>query len=109
MVTATDIREFNSYLQTCTDAQVAGVYEKERLAGRDDYAALAEVAASTRGIDLPDIGLPEEEEEEESQFINFYWCPRCNHDWEDAYSCMVDDDCPECGYRHISPYKSEDA
>ena len=75
MVTATDIREFNSYLQTCTDAQVAGVYEKERLAGRDDYAALAEVAASTRGIDLPDIGLPEEEEEEEFAIHQFLLVP----------------------------------
>lgn len=43
-------------------------------------------------------------------FRNFYLCPdpNCQHDWEDVWSAMCDDDCPECGKRHISPYRSED-
>ena len=49
---AKDIREFSAYLSQCTDAQVRGVYEKETAAERDDYAALAELEAAKRGIDL---------------------------------------------------------
>lgn len=46
---------------------------------------------------------------QEHTFINYYRCPECEHEWEDEWSCQVDDDCPECGARHISPYDSEDA
>lgn len=49
---AKDKREFQAYLQACTDRQVRGVYEKERDAGRRDYARLAEAEAATRGITL---------------------------------------------------------
>lgn len=42
-------------------------------------------------------------------FKNFYECDDCGHQWEDVWSCQCDDDCPECGARHMSPYKSEDA
>ncbi len=45
-----EIRDFYAYLAQCTDAQVLGVLEKERAAGRDDYAALAETEALRRGI-----------------------------------------------------------
>lgn len=41
-------------------------------------------------------------------FRNFYRCARCGHEWSDAWSATCDDDCPECGARHMSPYKSED-
>jgi len=51
-ITAQDIKEFNAYLRNCTDAQVQGVYEKERTAGRDVYAELAAEAANSRDIDL---------------------------------------------------------
>lgn len=51
-LSADDIREFNGYLRNCTDDQVRGVYEKERAAGRDAYAALAREAARVRGITL---------------------------------------------------------
>jgi hypothetical protein len=50
IVDANDIREFCSYLRNCTDAQVRGVYEKEKRAGRDAYVALAEVEAQRRGL-----------------------------------------------------------
>lgn len=41
-------------------------------------------------------------------FLNHYECPRCQAAWSDRWSCIVDDDCPECGLRHISPTESED-
>ena len=46
--------------------------------------------------------------DEEGWFRNYYRCERCGHEWEDEWSCMCDDDCPECGARHMSPYKSDD-
>jgi hypothetical protein len=49
-ITAQDIREFAGYLRNCTDAQVRGVWEKETKAGRDEYAALAEIEADRRGL-----------------------------------------------------------
>ena len=44
----------------------------------------------------------------ELNWRNFYRCPRCGHEWEDCWDCQCDDDCPNCGCRHISPYESED-
>jgi len=41
-------------------------------------------------------------------FLNHYSCERCGEDWTDEWSCMCDDDCPECGARHMSPYDSDD-
>lgn len=43
------------------------------------------------------------------QFRNMYKCPRCAHEWDDVWPAQCDDDCPNCGARHISPYDSEDA
>lgn len=51
-MTAKDRAEFKSYLRACTDRQVRGVYEKEKAAGRSDYAQLAELEAARRNIDL---------------------------------------------------------
>jgi len=42
-------------------------------------------------------------------FLNHYECPRCGTEWSDSWSCQVDDDCPNCGLRHISATESEDA
>ena len=36
-------------------------------------------------------------------FLNRYECPRCDCAWSDALACQVDDDCPACGLRNISP------
>ena len=44
-----------------------------------------------------------------AMFLNFYICERCDSTWTDLWSAMCDDDCPHCGARHISPFKSEDA
>jgi DNA-directed RNA polymerase subunit RPC12/RpoP len=41
-------------------------------------------------------------------FQNHYQCARCGHTWTDEWSAMRDDDCPHCGARHMSPYKSEE-
>jgi DNA-directed RNA polymerase subunit RPC12/RpoP len=41
-------------------------------------------------------------------FRNFYRCAECSREWTDEWSAQCDDDCPNCGARHISPYKSED-
>lgn len=42
------------------------------------------------------------------QFRNYYHCPQCGHPWSDVWPAQCEDDCRECGARHISPYKSED-
>jgi DNA-directed RNA polymerase subunit RPC12/RpoP len=47
-------------------------------------------------------------EKVEKKFRNFYCCPRCWNEWDDEWDCTCDDDCPECGMRHITPYYSED-
>jgi DNA-directed RNA polymerase subunit RPC12/RpoP len=44
----------------------------------------------------------------EQMFLNYYHCDRCKHEWEDEWSAMCDDDCPNCGNRHLTPYKSDD-
>lgn len=49
-ITAQDIKEFEEYLRQCTDAQVQGVYEKERAAKRRKYTELALLEANRRGI-----------------------------------------------------------
>lgn len=61
-------------------------------------------------MDLDDAAQPlaVEDEADLTRFRNFYRCPDCGYEWEDQWDCMVDDDCPTCGSRHISPYRSED-
>ena len=41
-------------------------------------------------------------------FLNHYECDRCGGDWTDEWSCTCDDDCPDCGARHMSPSESDD-
>jgi DNA-directed RNA polymerase subunit RPC12/RpoP len=42
-------------------------------------------------------------------FRNFYRCERCSFKWEDMWSAKCEDDCPNCGARHMTPHHSEDA
>jgi DNA-directed RNA polymerase subunit RPC12/RpoP len=42
------------------------------------------------------------------RFRNHYECAECGIEWTDDYTGEVDDDCPECGARHMSPVKTED-
>ncbi len=41
-------------------------------------------------------------------FRNHYQCARCQHGWADEWSATCDDDCPNCGARHMSPIDSDD-
>lgn len=41
-------------------------------------------------------------------FCSYYRCARCSREWTDEWWATCDDDCPHCGARHMSPYKSED-
>ena len=41
-------------------------------------------------------------------YRNHYECERCGHQWTDDWTAMCNDDCPNCGDRHIFPQKSED-
>jgi predicted RNA-binding Zn-ribbon protein involved in translation (DUF1610 family) len=50
-----------------------------------------------------------DEDEEKHWFINYYTCPRCSFQWSDRWTAMCDDDCPNCGLRHITPTHSKDA
>ena len=48
----------------------------------------------------------EEEKEESDEWFNLeYECPDCNYQWEDNWSCGVDDTCPMCGTRDVTPHK----
>ena len=49
-----------------------------------------------------------QDEDIKFMFLNYYECPECENIWEDQWDCQVDDDCPSCGCRHISPYESVD-
>jgi len=47
-----DREDFAGYCRNCTDAQVRGVYEKEKKANRKVYAQIAADEAKRRGIEL---------------------------------------------------------
>lgn len=49
-MTEKDRREFKEYLHNCTDRQVYGVLEKEKAAGRQEYAELAQNELERRGL-----------------------------------------------------------
>jgi Protein of unknown function (DUF3768) len=42
-------------------------------------------------------------------FRNHYCCARCGHEWQAVWTARCEDDCPNCGARHMSPHKSENA
>lgn len=50
----------------------------------------------------------EDAEEMKVRWRNHYKCPRCGHEWTDEWDSQCDDDCPNCGNRHISPTSSEE-
>ncbi|MEO0893163.1 MAG: hypothetical protein AAFY35_11265 [Pseudomonadota bacterium] len=41
-------------------------------------------------------------------FKNVYVCPECKTGWEDEWSAMSDDTCPECECSDVNPVYSED-
>ncbi len=40
------------------------------------------------------------------QIRNYYHWAERGREWTDLWSAQCDDDCPYCGARHMSPYKS---
>lgn len=55
------------------------------------------------------VWVTDEEAGVKTETVNYYSCERCGHEWEGTYECQVDDDCPSCGVRHMTPYFAEDA
>ncbi|MGC2123274.1 MAG: hypothetical protein WA652_10515 [Xanthobacteraceae bacterium] len=41
-------------------------------------------------------------------YRNYYECDPCGYEWQDEWPCMCDDDCPECGARHMSPQDADE-
>lgn len=41
-------------------------------------------------------------------YLNYYECHECKHHWVDLYDGCPDDDCPECGARHVGVHHSLD-
>lgn len=102
---------------------------REYLAAHDGEPARVDAARKLAGVPLCDIdpmagnccetcgaalesgqnGDCDECQEDAPEFINHYKCYRCAHSWADQWTAQCDDDCPECGARHVSPFKSEDA
>lgn len=41
-------------------------------------------------------------------FLNHYRCDECRRHWSDEWSCGCDDECPRCGARDMTPYRSDD-
>ena len=64
-------------------------------------------AGTSTSVDL--LHEPRPEPGNAASFVNHYRCDGCGHVWQDEWSATCDDDCPECGRRHLSPFKSEDA
>jgi hypothetical protein len=75
----------------------------------DDNDSDDECTACVRNLQGDIVELCDECEQNAPEFVNYYRCPACNHEWDDVWTAQCDDDCPECGQRHISPYNSEDA
>lgn len=51
------------------------------------------------------LGVEEDAPEYGEDEINNYQfeCPACGITFEEEYDCAADEDCPNCGFRHISP------
>jgi antirestriction protein ArdC len=78
---------------------------------KDDRRLIFTAAAhAQRAVDyLHDLQPDDSNDDAETMFENHYQCPRCSHEWTDTWPHQCGDDCPNCGIRHISPCRSEDA
>jgi len=56
----------------------------------------------------PLISNPWNKNKYEAKYLNHYECYECGYEWEDAYNCSVDDECPDCGVSSVSPHTTED-
>lgn len=66
----------------------------------DEWGETTEVQTLREALDEP-------KGEENTKITNHYFCPECKNEWLDQSDSETDDDCPECGQRHISPWKSK--
>ena len=57
--------------------------------------------------DAVDLTIRPKTKEESNSFINYYFCPDCDHLWQDEWDCTCDDKCPKCN-KAYTPYKSID-
>lgn len=57
---------------------------------------------------LPDYNL-DPPDDPVYRFTLTYECPLCGHEWLDEWSSIVDNTCPDCGRRNISPKRIDDA
>jgi hypothetical protein len=98
-----DGKIFVSLTATTVDEDEAQLLDQEitsqRVATIDDVVALIRTHVRVTD-DRSEAKMP--------RFRNHYRCPECDGTWTDEWTAMCDDDCPHCGTRHISPYKSED-
>ena len=89
-------------------------YREEPNTGLDWYAGITLEADISTADAIPLEKLPEEilqqvyrrmigkDYAEQTQLYRFT-CPECGYYFEESWSCAADEDCPECGHRHISP------
>jgi hypothetical protein len=47
------------------------------------------------------------EKNKPNKFVNHYYCPDCEHEWEEKWSSVCDSECPHCG-KPYSPISSDD-
>jgi hypothetical protein len=69
----------------------------------------ADVAIDEGGLQLLEVGGGAYvevggEPNSETHYTNYY--VHCKHEWNDQWSCMCNDECPECGTGDIEPYAS---
>lgn len=48
------------------------------------------------------------DEEDTLKWLNRYECPECSTKWVDIWDSQVDDQCPKCGCKNVSPFQSEE-
>ena len=84
----------------------------QHLTPAQSKALLREAAAADRQADwwqaAAGVDVSDDDDDDATMFRNHYECDDCGHVWSDDWSAQCDDDCPECGARHMSPFKSED-
>jgi len=92
---------------------LASIYQEdfEPAQARDIQPLVAVCRAIAIKVYGPTALIPDgllAETEKETVFTNYYKCSNCGHEWSDTWTATCDDDCPECGARHISPVRSDD-
>ena len=112
--------EFRDVYSKITNRIIADLEQGDRpwMRPRSSDHAAGRITRQLRSNGIPYRGMEPIEERVAAQagtsggvpmFQNHYRCPRCNSAWSDVWPSQVDDDCPNCGLRHISPTSSNDA